>query len=134
MRKWQTRLMCLPLCLFLFGCSRGHPTAPVSGTVTYKGQPVAFGQVTFIHTYGHTAFGPIKDGRYSMRAPVGDCRVAISSLESDPPQDPKQRKQIRPGMVVPKSFIPEKYQRPDKSGLTFKVENKENIADFTLQD
>jgi hypothetical protein len=107
----------------------------VSGTVTYKGQPVAFGQVTFIHIQGHTAFGPIQDGRYSMRAPVGDCRVAISTLETDPPEDPKAgRRLARPGMVIPKSFIPEKYQRPEKSGLTFKVEDKVNAADFPLKD
>jgi hypothetical protein len=108
--------------------------APVSGTVTYKGQPVAFGHITFLHTKGPTAFGPIENGRYSFRAPVGDCKVAVSSVEKEPPNDPKLRQQARPGMFIPKSFIPEKYQLPDKSGLTFTVEEKDNKADFVLKD
>jgi hypothetical protein len=106
----------------------------VSGTITYKGQPVASGSVTFMNTQGHSAFGPIQNGQYSFRAPIGDCKIAISSVEEEPPQDPKQRQQARPGMFIPKSFIPEKYRQPDKSGLTFKVEDKQNTADFALKD
>src|SRR5947208_3988055 len=128
MRNCLTAWVCLPLFLLLLGCSRGHPTAPISGTITYKGQPVPFGKIVFMDTQGHTAFGPIKDGRYSFRAPVGDCKIGIESDEEKLPEDTRQRKSARPGMVVPKSSIPEKYLRPDKSGLTVKVENKENTA------
>ena len=133
MRRCLPRLVCLPLCLFLLGCSK-DPTAPVSGSVTYKGQSLSVGKVSFIDAKGRAGYGPIKDGRYSIRAPIGDCKVSIESTEAEVPEDPKQRKQGRPGMFIPKSFIPEKYGSPEKSGLTFKVEDKENTAGFALKD
>jgi hypothetical protein len=135
MKKYLRCVVCLPLCLFLFGCSRGHPTAPVSGTVTYKGKPVAFGKVTFIDKEGRAGFGPLQNGQYSFRAPVGDCRVGVTSRDLEPPpEERKGAKMVRPGMYIGKSHIPEKYESPDHSGLTFTVENKDNKKDWNLTD
>src|SRR6266508_4044360 len=70
-------LMCLVL-----GCSRNHPMAPVSGTVTLKNKPLSSGRVIFIHELGHSNFGDIQaDGSYRLMAPVGENRVAIECLE-----------------------------------------------------
>ena len=108
--------------------------ADVSGTVTYKSKPVTFGRVTFIDDQGRPGFGDIaSDGRYKLRAPVGDCKIAIASREVEPPPDAKGVKQQRPGMYIGKSFIPEKYESHIESGLTFKVEAKPNQADFDLK-
>jgi len=134
MKKSGTLLVCLPLCLVLLGCSRKNPTAPVSGTVTYKGQPVSFGKVTFKDEQGRAGWGDISNGQYSLKAPVGDCTVAIESRDLEPPPDPKKSKQARPGMYIGKSHIPEKYESFKDSGLTYKVENKDNKVDFTLKD
>jgi hypothetical protein len=121
--------------LLWLGCSRKeHSTAPVSGTVTYKNQPVYSGTITFIDVQGHAGWGDIHDGQYALRAPLGECRVAISSRETEPAEDPKHRKQARPGMLLGKSSIPEKYENPERSHLTFKVEDRENTANFKLVD
>jgi hypothetical protein len=135
MKKLVAGIGCLLLC-FVFGCGNKVKTAPVSGTVTYKGQPVTFGKITFIDSQGRPGFAELgADGRYTLRATVGECKVALEAREIEPPHDPKQRKQARPGMYIGKSFIPEKYENPQQSGLTFKVEDKENnTADFALKD
>jgi hypothetical protein len=134
MPKCRTLLVGLPLCLVLLGCSQKFPTAPVSGTITYKGQPVSFGKVSFMDAQGRAGWGDIHDGQYSLRAPVGDCKVRIESRDLEPPPDSKKAKQARPGMYIGQSHIPEKYESFQQSGLTFNVENKDNKADFILKD
>src|SRR5262245_35624383 len=88
------------------GCSPGkHPTAAVSGLVTFEDRPLSRGRVIFMHPsgqYGHGDIGP--DGRYSLMAPLGECRVAITSREAPPPE----RKE--PGLFIPKTLIPERYE------------------------
>jgi hypothetical protein len=134
MRTFLTGLVCLPLCWFLAGCAKGHSTATVSGIVTYRGQPLTTGKIAFIDPEGHAGSGPIEDGRYSVQAPVGECKVGIESREPDPVEETKTAKQGRPGMLIGKSWIPEKYASPHNSGLTFKVENGDNQKDFNLKD
>jgi hypothetical protein len=108
--------------------------ADVSGAVTYKGKPVTFGRVTFIDVQGRPGFGDLaSDGRYQLKAPVGECKVAITSREVEPPADSKATKQVRPGMYIGKTFIPEKYESHIESGLTFKVEAGVNKANFDLE-
>jgi hypothetical protein len=98
------------------------------------GKPLILGRITFVHGSGRTGSGDIgKDGRYSLRAPVGDCKIAIESRELEPPPDPKKRKMVRPGMYIGKSFIPERYQNHLESGLTLKVQTGDNKGDFDLK-
>jgi hypothetical protein len=54
------------LALAAAGCSSN--TASVSGTVTYDGQPVGTGEVTFtpVDGIGPTSGGRIKDGQYTV--------------------------------------------------------------------
>ena len=110
------------------------PLAPVTGAVTFKGQPLAKGEIFFNPAEGRPARGAIENGQivnvYTFvpgdGAPVGDLQVAVFATELDS-SDPS-------GMAV-KSLIPEKYNDAAKSGLTAKVEaGKENKLDLTLTE
>ncbi|HMC65045.1 MAG TPA: hypothetical protein VKI65_08895 [Gemmataceae bacterium] len=61
----------------LVGC--GGPEAMVAGKVTYKGEPLPSGTVTFIRDGANPASGQIKaDGTYVVEyAPVGDCTITV---------------------------------------------------------
>ncbi len=124
----------------LLGCSSDR-MAPVSGKVTYKGKSVTQGpyqgKITFVDpdNPGRVGVANISaDGTYKVRAPIGACKVAIESAELEPPPDPKKRTQVRPGMFIGKSLIPEKYMSYAQSGLTFQVQKGENTKDFDLKD
>jgi hypothetical protein len=109
------------------GCGKKNPTAPVSGLVAFKGKPLARGRVVFMHESGQYGYGDIgADGRYTLDAPVGVCRVAISCREAAPPNPP-------PGMLVLKTLIPERYEDHMNSGLKFDVQPAPNTADWKLE-
>ena len=74
---------CGIVCLAAGGCGPKRPeTFPVSGRVTYKGQPVARGLVAFYPAEGRMATGDIgPDGRYSLttfHAGEAPCRAATA--------------------------------------------------------
>lgn len=126
--------------LFASGCGSGGPRmGRVSGTVTYQGEPLKAGTVTFIatDTQRPNATGTIEaDGSYSLQtsvpgdgAVVGDYKVAISDL------DPNDFNTEMPGMPlqIPKSAIPKQYTDAGTSGLTATVESGRNRFDFDLK-
>lgn len=111
-------------------------TAPVHGTVSYNGQPLTRGSITFVPTQsGPTATGQIQpDGTYSLTtyeegdgAILGSHRVMIVSMDegSGLPED---------AMTEPKLLIPDKYGRDQTSGLTADVTEGDNEIDFPLKD
>lgn len=56
-------LLSLAVVLLALGCGSRYKTAPVSGTITYKGKPVEHGTVTFYPRSGEApASGPIGRG------------------------------------------------------------------------
>ncbi|RUL88306.1 hypothetical protein [Tautonia sociabilis] len=121
------------------GCgSSGPEMARVSGTVTYQGQPLESGSVSFISTDPERAnavgtIGP--DGSYELQtrepndgAELGEYKIAISDI------DPEAMNSALPGEPVPlTSKLPQKYQDPSTSGLTRTVERGRNTFDFDLQ-
>lgn len=115
----------------LGGCGGApeRPKAPVSGQITYQGNPLDHGRVVFIHDSGHGASGDIgPDGRYTLEAIVGHNAVLVEC------KDPNATSTVpgRPGMPVQASLIPEHYGDHQKSGLTFEVQEGDNSADFAL--
>jgi hypothetical protein len=143
------------LCVALPGCSKDAVKVPalhpVTGTVTYKGQPVAGATVTFIaDTKPPTEKERSSDksapqwaarcsgvadesGNYSLQwddfhpgAPPGTYKVAITAVgtfeEGDDPDEPR------------KNAIPDKFGNPQTSGLTAKVEEGDNEINFDLKD
>src|SRR5438046_3166208 len=63
------------------GCAGCSTAADVSGTVTYKGRPVAFGTVMISGADGVAHYATLdRDGTYAMTgAPLGKVRVAVNS-------------------------------------------------------
>ena len=107
----------------LVGCGPGSDTVPVSGIVTYQGQPLAEVEVTFFPEEGRPASGVTNaSGRYTLStfasndgAIPGEHRVVIT--EHYPPEAPPPfpRRRIRstsssttPTPSVPMSTTPSK--------------------------
>jgi len=155
-RSWLVGTCILALAAFS-GCSGGRepfPTGEVSGKVTYKGQPISLGKITFISTGGGGYFGTgiINDGSYTLKAPLGPCKIEVQ-VESDENKyavSPQQEKMIKAkmkamrdqGMNVPdppqltkrpKIDLPEKYKFADQSGLQFEVKAGTQSKEWDLR-
>lgn len=127
------------LALASAGCGSGGPAmARVSGKVTYKGQPVTKGLITFqaASPDGRNATSPIgPDGSYNLQteapgdgAQLGDYTVAVSTREEE------VLDYIPTKPVPPKRSTPEKYEDPKTSGLTATVKGGSNTQNFDLTD
>ncbi len=107
------------------GCGGGLKTVPVSGAISFDGQPLTSGSVTFVPdaSKGNSStlepVGAIGDnGAYSLTtqdkagAPVGWYKVVVRSTAPSNPNDPYS---------LPKSLIPEKYASADTTDLAVEV-------------
>jgi len=124
---------------------------PVSGKVTYNGQPVEKGRIDFQPTEasGRAASGDLVDGNYSLTTATsgdgalpGSYKVTVTSVEVDT----TELKEIAKGgqfhhdktfgkaVANAKKLVPSKYQLADTSGLTATVEAKSNKFNFDLKD
>jgi len=125
------------LALAAVGCGgRGD----VSGKVTYDGKTVVFGTVQFEGSDGMLRQGNIEpDGSYTVTGvATGEAKVAVSSRnpkssdftpiqrEGGPPPPPRPEIQ---GWFS----IPEKYDTPFGSGLTYTIKRGENKIDIELK-
>ncbi len=130
------RIRFVPLFVFLagaivFGCGRsGLDTQPVSGKVTFDGQPIAEGRITFRGTGSDPrAFSAeIKNGQYQMEAMAGQMKVEV--IASRPV--PGKFDESNPGEKVPvgEMYIPAKYN--SQSELTAEVTTGKNELNFDL--
>lgn len=146
----------------LVGCGPAAPTLfPASGTITLGGKPLEGATVTFMPASGPPSNGMTDaSGKYTIMtggkpgAVAGACQVAVTKAAGsvaapaagggDPRQqmEEMQKKMVsqmqamqnrKPGEVG-KSEIPEKFTRPDTSGLTANVtaDGAKNVFDFAL--
>jgi hypothetical protein len=137
--RWGLYLAALPAALWAAGgCGRSLETAPVTGRVTYYGKAVKPGRVLFIGPANHSAVSPLDDdGRYALRAAVGDNVVSVESRAPVAvPGKPTGAGPFtkRPLPPIGKSLIPERYLTPGSSGLTFSVKSGPNTFDIELKD
>jgi hypothetical protein len=124
------------------GC--GPSKATVTGTVTYSGQPLPSGTITFESQAGaKTVKGSaILNGKYTISDfPTGLVKVTVmttppSTGGSAPPGGVTTIQPTSgaaagtpPGRYVP---IPPKYSSPTDSGLTYEVKGGEQTKDFPL--
>ena len=119
------------------GCG-GH--GDVSGKVTYKGKTLVWGTVQFEGSDKMIQQGNINsDGTYSISGvAIGEAKAAVSSInpkssdfqvrqaEGRPP--PKPRPEVKGWFP-----IPEKYNTPFKSGLTYSIKAGQNQIDIELK-
>ena len=137
----------------LIGCSPDDGVGkrfPVSGKVTYKGQPLKSGTIDFLPEDPKTArpaTGEIQEnGSYSLTTQTpgdgamgGKYKVAISAFEVDksktgtPPQG-GSADQVVVGLAKSKSLIPIKYSGTDTSGLSATVAPGSTKFNFDLKD
>jgi hypothetical protein len=112
----------------LFGCGGdvGPEKHDVSGTVSYDGQAVAEGQITFIpeDTSVGGEGGEIKDGRYAAKARAGKNKVEIWATRVVP----GKKGPMGEDLVEP--YIPEKYN--DKTTLSVEVGSGKTEHNFDL--
>lgn len=124
----------------------------VSGKVTYKGQPVTKGIVSFVPSggpgaeTGQAATGEIgPDGEYTLTtfdkgdgAVLGEHKVLVQSREDDPSlsgggmpiPDSRGNFNIKP----PKYLVPQKYETADQTPLRFTVKEGSNSYNIELTD
>ena len=137
---------------------------PVSGKVTYNGNPLEKGVISFVpdDPKGVGATGPIENGAYTLStggnndgARAGKYKVAITSKEDATAKAKANFEKARTGRknaagtenlgAIPKEFvrkaeaeakslIPLGYGDPDTTNLTAEVEEKTNAIDFKLSD
>ena len=130
--------------LLLSGCSNGHGTASVAGTIIYKNQPVEGATVIF-HPQGAdqqakpaqgksgsggrftttTNFGPTERVPGAM---PGEYKVTVTKIDEpvgmfDPHKDPP-----------PKNHLPVKYMTPQQTPLTITIKPGANPVELKVED
>ena len=138
------RLVLFVSLVVVAGCSRGHGTAAVSGTVLYKSQPVDGATINFLPQAEQPTAKPAHgksdaSGRFTLTtyfgpddqpagAMPGDYKVTITKI--DEPQgayDPNKDAPL-------KNHLPLKYGTPQQSPLTASVKVGPNRLEFKLED
>ncbi|HZW33938.1 MAG TPA: hypothetical protein VFF52_24660 [Isosphaeraceae bacterium] len=149
-RTWSVSLASAGV-LALIGCGQDDGIGtryPVSGTITYKAEPVKKGTITFTpqEQGGRAASGDISEGAYRLTtqspgdgALPGKYRVSIIAKEPDEGALAKTKGRPNQADVVKsylraKDMIPKKYQLADTSGLTAEVKGQSNDLSFELKD
>ena len=122
------------------GCTEpvdGPKTYPVQGKVTYKGEPVPKGTITFQPDQGQPSVADIQpDGTYRLStfkegdgAVAGHYRVFVIANTADPTKIPGSS----PGWTPPKDLVPTKYNKPETSGLKATVSEEQKEYNFDLK-
>jgi hypothetical protein len=133
--------------LALAGCSSDDgrlPVVPVTGSVTYKGQPVADAQVIFLNRENNRPAATANtgvDGSFRLStyeegdgATPGNYWVTVSKLKGAAPSDPNapfdpvadMKAAERSGAPTPaaQNLLPEKYSKAGQHSLGFTVDAK----------
>jgi hypothetical protein len=118
----------------LAGCSKGPPTGDVEGKVTFKGQPVTEGLVTFLNPKeGGAAEAQIAtDGTYAVKnVVVGEYLVVITPpvviVDTDPGKSPPAPVEKR----APNT--PQKYRQQGSTPLKATVKQGKNEHNFDMK-
>jgi hypothetical protein len=152
-----------PALLVVLGCSDDGlgKRYPVSGTVSYKGQPVSKARISFhpMQGGGPGASGDVVDGKFASLTTLnpgdgvlaGDYKVTVDQrqineeeVKSETAKVAKAHglddmKQIPPevqaaALKKAKSTIPGKYQIPETSDLKVTVDDSHTKFDLELKD
>ena len=148
---WSTRRVAWTPCLWgvfcatIAGCGSGDiERIPVSGTVTFQGQPVAAGQVLFFpveDTQTPMTGAMLLDGRYEANAkggvPVGSHRVKILGYRYHPKivRSGQAPETVDLGDMLPKQqYLPAKYNQDTQLKVTLEPGSRPLSKDFKLVD
>lgn len=113
---------------FLSGCGSDAGTVPVSGTVTYRGQPFSNASITFYPAAGRPVGAAIVEGEYSTELLPGDYKVTVS-LGVNLPSGWKEGDPVPPREIT----LPDRYTNVLHTTLTAKVnDSQREPIDFAL--
>jgi len=138
--------------LLLAGCGRGK--GDVTGEVTYKGDPLPYGRITFLSEAGRhdTVSGLIIRGKYKIEGcPTGPVKISIESLSppskeqlekakkqpslgEGEPMSPEVLKELSADPPLKYVKIPSKYGNPETSGETYTVEKGSQSHNIALKE
>jgi hypothetical protein len=113
--------------------------AVVTGKITYKKEPLTTGEVSFIASDGKSRSGLISpDGTYKIvDAPLGSVVIVVVAKQlagKVEKGDPLSAKPKGGRAAQMKSAIPEKYNDPKTSGLTYTVTSGRQTRDIDLEE
>ena len=155
------RVCCATSCVLLAGLSVGcydsgrPPTYPVSGTVTWQGNPVEGARVVFVPTGSQESAAGITDaaGKYQLTtfvagdgAEPGEYRVKVAKYDIKQPTKEETQKFItqeeeqkivfaqdeRPTPPA-KNLMPKKYESEITSGITHTVTTSATTLNITVE-
>jgi hypothetical protein len=123
---------CLGVCLP--GCSWSK-LKPVEGRVTWEGQPLEEGTITFrpADGKGPSAEAPIVKGQYSVNVKPGDKKIAIQGYKVEGQRRASELDPNSPMVPNKRQLIPPRYSDRDKTELTRKIEAGASKLDFDLK-
>lgn len=139
MSRFAFTLVCLGLSAALSGCGNskysGERRYPLEGEVTFEGQPIDLGSITFTPEgdKGRISGGVINDGKYAVPeengANAGTYRVKISWLK----RTGRKLKDVESGEMYDerREAIPDSVHKD--SELTVEVPLPDNRRDFKLK-
>lgn len=123
----------LALLFGLCGCggAKGPELARAGGTVRYNGSPLAGANVIFIPESGPAAHGDTDaDGKFVLKtrgqqgAMVGPGTIVITAVEQQGEFKGEEEMTTEEISNMYKSLIPDRFGRPDTSGLSAVVDPK----------
>ena len=127
--------LCLLLAPLVTGCggNSGPARYKITGKVTYQGQPVEKGEITFEDpTAGQVNNATLgSGGSYSTELPAGDYRVSVAPLLVEL----KSTADTPPDMVPDPTVknIPKRYWRQESSALSAPIAKDKRTFDFDLK-
>src|SRR5262245_8382688 len=129
---------CLPAVLIVFaalaaGCS-SSTTAAVQGKVSYGGEPIDVGTITFIPKSegGIKTGGLIDNGAYSVEAKVGPAPgTHLVEIRWARPTGKKSKNEFCEEIQIRQEGLREKYH--NQSTLTAEIKAGKNVIDFALE-
>jgi hypothetical protein len=130
------RLLRFAVCGFvllscLTGCGQRDARIAISGTVSYDGQPVKKGIITFVPANGKgpTAAATIVDGQYSVKLAAGSKVVKIEAFKVTG-QRHYNKNPSSPMVDQQEQILPPRYNT--KSELAREISSTEKTCDFAL--
>ncbi len=123
----------LVLMLCSAGCS-SDGLIDIDGTVTFHGQPLEKGSITFLPTNGDspTAAAIIENGRYTVRLATGSKSVKIEGFKVLGKKPLYLGSPDSPMIDDLKQVLPDKYNT--RSTLTCEITSGKRCYDFALEE
>ena len=120
------------LMLCVAGCGHSDGLVQIGGGVTYDGQPVKSGTISFLPPDGNgpTAAAIIADGKYSVKVAPGKKQVQDRGFQGRRPTTLCPERSHQPDGRHPEQILPERYNA--KSKLACEITAGTHVYDFTL--